>query len=403
MQKKEGLIDIISTGEIKIGEEEKKLLDSVTESAKFSEGGPILRKFENSWARYIGTKYSLAVNSGTSALITGLLALKVKNKIPSGKKVITTPLTYAATSNAIIHAGFEPAYCDIDRERFIITPDNIEKLLEENPGDYCGIMPVHLMGYACDMDEINRIAKKHGLFVFEDAAEAHGTKYKGKVVGSLGDVSAYSFYIAHNIQAAGEMGAINSNDNDLIKLSRQIKANGRLCSCVRCTRDQGTCPYKDEDFDPRFTHVLIGYNFKTGEYPAALALAHLNKIDEIINKRKSNVKYLNEHLSKHAELQLPVYDENVSYLGYPIVSKERVKITKALEKHNPRVLTRTLFGCIPTQQPAYINLGYAEKYKGKLPNAEYVGEYGFYIGCHQFLTQKDLDNIVSAFDDTLGA
>ena len=388
----------IKPGEIVIGEEERKAINEVLDSGWISEG-PKVRQFERTWAKFIGTKHSILVNSGTSALIAGLEALRIKYDIPAGKKVITTPVTYIATSNAIVKAGLEPAYCDVDRNKFLIQPEGIEELLSKNPEEYCGILPVHLMGYACDMDRINAIAKKHGLFVFEDAAQAHGTRYKDKVLGSLGDISDFSFYIAHNIQV-GELGAVNTNDPELIRLVRKIKANGRLCDCTVCTRSKGTCPKMDEDYDPRFKHDIIGYNFKTTEFQAALALAQFRKIDEIIKKRNEHVKYLNERLQGYEQLQLPVYDENVSYLAYPLITKDRMRIRHELEKEG--IETRTLFECIPTQQPAYSRT-YARQYKGKLPNAEYAGTNGFYIGCHQYLNEEDLEYIASTFAKVLGA
>ncbi|MFH1333369.1 MAG: DegT/DnrJ/EryC1/StrS family aminotransferase [archaeon] len=388
---------IIRISKIEMGDEEREGILDVLNSGWISESSPKIREFEKSWAKYIGTKQSILTNSGTSALIAGLQALKIKYDIPNGKKVITTPVTYIATSNAIVLSNLEPVYCDVDREKFLIQPEGIEKLLEKNPEEYCGILPVHLMGYACDMDAINSIAKKHGLFVFEDAAQAHGTKYNGKIVGSLGDISDFSFYIAHNIQV-GELGAVNSNDPELIRLIRKIKANGRLCDCTICTRSQGTCPKMNEDYDPRFKHDIIGYNFKTTAFQAALALAQFGKIDEIIKKRSNNVKYLNENLKHHSGLQFPIYDENVSYLAYPIITENRMHIRQELEKQG--IETRTLFECIPTQQPAYSK--YAKSYKGKLPNAEYIGTNGFYIGCHQYLEKEDLEYVVETFDNILG-
>jgi CDP-6-deoxy-D-xylo-4-hexulose-3-dehydrase len=156
---------------------------------------------------------------------------------------------------------------------------------------------------------------------------------------------------------------------------------------------------KENDLDPRFTHEIIGYNFKTMEFQAALGLTQMEKIDWIIERRREIVKYLNEGLEKYSSLiQLPKYDENVSYMAYPIVIKSpektsRKKITMELERRG--IESRPLFGCIPTQQPAYHYLKH--KYEGKLPIAEFVGSNGFYIGCHQYLTQEDLDFVVKAF------
>jgi dTDP-4-amino-4,6-dideoxygalactose transaminase len=391
-------------GEFTVSEEEKQAINEVLESGQISEGEKV-KAFEKAFAEYIGTKYAVAVNSGTSALITGLEASKVKFKIGVKKKVITSPITYAATSNAIVLAGEKPVYVDIDAETFCVTPDNIREHLEEvaNIENYSMILPVHLMGYACDMDGINKIAQDYGLLVFEDSAQAHGTMYKGRRTGSLSLLADFSFYIAHNIQV-GELGAIVTNDPDLIRLSKKIKANGRVCDCLTCVRSEGKCPKLlsydgDYDFDPRFTHELIGYNFKTTEFQAALALVQLKKADWIKKKRGDVVKQLNEGLAPFSDLlQLPKYDNNVSYMAYPMVTKKperlpRKKLRIYLEKLG--VETRPLFGCIPTQQPAYSHL--RNLYKTKLPIADFVGRNGFYVGCHQYLTDENVEYIISCF------
>lgn len=394
----------IKVGEFKIGKEERKAVNDVLDSQKITEGLNV-REFEKKFASYVGTKYAVAVSSGTAALISGLEALKHLDGIQKGEKVITTPLTYVSTSNAIVITGLDPVFVDVDTETFCITPETIKQYLE-TLGDTTShriILPVHLMGYPCEMDKINKIARKYGIITFEDSAQAHGTVYKGKKTGSMSKLSDFSFYIAHNIQA-GELGAVTTDDLDVFKTIKKIKANGRMCDCLICTRPEGRCPklasYRgDDDFDPRFTHELIGYNFKTMEFQAALALVQLKRAEEIKRKRAEIVRYLNDNLSIFSDmLQLPRYNRNVSYMAYPIIIKDgnklpRKKIRSGLEKLG--VETRPLFGCIPIHQPAYSYL--KEKYTGRLPNAEHLGTNGFYIGCHQYLTQKDLDYIVETF------
>jgi dTDP-4-amino-4,6-dideoxygalactose transaminase len=401
----------IQVGDFKVETEERNAINKVLDAGRISEGEQV-KEFEKNFASYVGTKYSIAVSSGTSALIVGITALKyhTKFKIKPESKIITTPLTYIATSNAVVVSGFEPVYVDVDEKTFVITPENIKAHLEEadDPDNYSLILPVHLMGYPCDMDEINKIAKRYGLLTIEDSAQAHGTVYKGKKTGSLSLLSDFSFYIAHNIQA-GEMGAVTTDNLEIIKLIRKLKANGRVCDCFVCTRAEGKCPKltanqrRDFDYDPRFTHDLIGYNFKTMEFTAALANTQLKKADWITRRRRENVEYLNEHLERFSDvIQLPEFMDSVSYLAYPIVIKPKAPISRSrlraeLEKQG--IETRPLFGCIPTQQPAYAYL--KEKYADKLPNASFLGKNGFYIGCHQYLQEDELEYIVKVMGDIL--
>jgi dTDP-4-amino-4,6-dideoxygalactose transaminase len=396
----------IKVGEFKLGRQEEKILFKVIDSGRLSEG-KMTFDFEQAWSRYLEVKYTIALNSGTSALIAGLASLKHKYNLKPGQKVITTPLTFIATINAIVHSGFEPVFTDIDKDTLVITPENIEKALKKEKGVKI-ILPVHLMGYPADMQRINSLAKENALLVMEDAAQAHGTLYKGKKVGTLSELSIFSFYIAHNIQA-GEMGAVTTNNSDIARIIKKIKAHGRMCECHVCTRDKGFCPplarYKGkDDFDPRFYHDMIGYNFKVMEFQAALGITQLKKADEIFKKRSFNVNYLNKGLAVFSDiLQLPVFAKEISYLAYPIIIKNpklisRLTLRRKLEAHG--VETRPLFGCIPTQQPAYIFL--KDKYKNSLPCADYIGRNGFYIGCHQYLKQDDLDYIIGVFRKILG-
>ena len=399
----------VPVGDFRIEVDEKKAIEDVINGGRISEWKKV-KEFEKKFSDYIGTKYCLAVSSGTSALVIGLLALLYDDRFPKAKKgakIITSPITYVSTVNAIILAGFEPVFVDIDKRTFKLNVEQVENVISESPDEFAGILPVHLMGYPNDMDNINEIAEKYSLFVFEDSAQAHGTLYKGKKAGSLGLLSDFSFYIAHNIQA-GEMGCVTTDDVQLYRLMKQLKSNGRLCNCEICTRNEGVCPgavkYSElGDYDPRFTFEYVSYNFKTIEFTAALAVSQVEKADDIFQRRQDNVLYLNEKLKKFEDLlYLPPFDENVSYLAYPIILKENSQIDRKwirdeLEKRG--IENRPLFGCLPTQQPVYSHL--KDRYQDILPVANYVGENAFYIGCHQYLEKEDLDYIVEVFEAIL--
>lgn len=370
---------MIRVGDLKIGNAERKAINDVLDSGRISEGEKV-RQFEQEWAKYLGAKYCVLVNSGTSALICALTVLK---ELTEHHQVITTPLTFIATINAIKLSGFYPIFVDIKMDTFGMD--------EIKANDYSKngiVMPVHLMGYPADIDLLNQ------KYIIEDACQAHGSIYKGRKVGTIGLMGCFSFYIAHNIQV-GEMGAVVTNDEGCYKLLKQIKAHGRECTCPICHRP--TCPHKDHD--PRFTHTLVGYNFKTSEFNASLGLCQLKRIDKIIKARQKNVWLLNKGLKDIKQLRLPIFSDKVSYIAYPLLllSGSRNAFCKRLEENG--IETRPLFGCVPTQQPAYDYL--KNSYKYKLPNAEFVGEQGFYIGCHQYLTTKDINRIIKTFKDIL--
>jgi CDP-6-deoxy-D-xylo-4-hexulose-3-dehydrase len=201
------------------------------------------------------------------------------------------------------------------------------------------------------------------------------------------------------------MGAVITDDEDIMRFIKKFKANGRFCDCGICTRSKGYCQKTDEnpdtDNDPRFMHDIIGYNFKAMDFQAAIGLSQLEKFSEIIEKRQKNVSFLNKGLAElETFLQLPLFSEDISYLAYPIIIKNNGKINRKIlrQKLQERnIESRPLFGCIPTQQPAYKE--YCESYKGKLPNAEYVGENAFYIGCHQYLDESDITYVIESFKE----
>jgi dTDP-4-amino-4,6-dideoxygalactose transaminase len=395
-------VNRVTVGDFRIGEKERQAVLDVLDSGRISEGARV-REFERKWAEFNGTKYCVATSSGFGALVVGWQAIKYRRGLAGGK-VVTSPLTYVADASALITVGLEPVFVDIDPVTFGITPEAVEAVLAmAAPGEYVGLMPVDLMGFVTDMDAMREIADRYGLALIEDAAQAHGSLYHGRRAGSMGDAGVFSFYIAHNVQA-GEMGAIVTDDLDLYKLSRRLKAQGRACDCLVCTRSQGICPQMrnaepGSDFDPRFSHDLIGFNFKTMEFQAALGLGQIEGVDEIMRVRYENVRYLAEGLADlGAHLQLPPIDSSVSYLAFPVVVRPGSPLDRgALRAHleSEGVETRPLFGSIPTQQPAFARL--REIYAGKLPNADYAGSHGMYVGCHQYLERADLDQIVDAF------
>lgn len=401
-------------GDFRLGGEEKSAILEVLERGRLSEGA-LTREFERRFAEYIGTRFCVATSSGTGALMCLFTSLIHDDRFPRfrpGARVITTPLTYASTSNAILLSGLRPVFADVDRETFGILPEKVEEILcRGNPEEYCAILPVHLMGYPCRMDELDRIARNYDLLLLEDAAQAHGSRFRGKACGSIGMAGIFSFYIAHNIQA-GEMGCVTTDDDRLARLVKQVKANGRECDCHVCTRSQGTCPRITfgggadgiPDMDPRFRHEIVGYNFKVMEFQPALGLTQLRKADGIFQTRQGNVRSLNERLAPYGEaLVLPRLDGDVSYLAYPLVvrpeaGRSRAEIRKCLEELG--VETRPLFGCLPLHQPAYA--GFREEYRGRLPNADFLGRQGFYLGCHQYLEPVDLDHVARSMGKALG-
>ena len=271
-----------------IGDEEIENVVEVLKSGMIAQG-PKVAEFEQKFADWIGTKYAIAVNSGTAALHVALLSCG----IGKGDEVITTPFTFIASGNAIVYTGAKPVFADIDLKTYTLNPDTIESLITENTK---AILPVHLYGQSANMDRINEIAEKHGLIVIEDAAQAHGATCNGKNVGNMGDMACFSFYPTKNMTTS-EGGIITTNDEDLAESAKIFRAHGASV---------------------RYHHDAIGYNFRMTDISAAIGLAQLEKIDGFNDKRIENADYLNEGLKDVEGVITPycAYDSKHVYHQY---------------------------------------------------------------------------------------
>ncbi|MCX7785672.1 MAG: DegT/DnrJ/EryC1/StrS family aminotransferase [candidate division WOR-3 bacterium] len=389
----------ITIGTTSIGRKSKKLINEILNSGRISMG-KYVAQLEKEFARYHQIKECIAVATGTDAVTIAVASCINLNSNKKSPEVILPALTFIASANGIVNAGAKPVFVDITLDTYQIDVEQIEEKITSNT---LALLPVHLLGHPADMDTIIKIADKHNLSVIEDAAEAHGAVYREKKVGTIGIAGAFSFYVAHII-TTGEGGAIITNDEEFAALARSLRAHGRACKCHKCVLNISSqyCPLrfkyeKEEGFDPRFYFEYIGYSSKMNELEAALGIEQIESLDKIINKRRKNFFYLNQHLLDLEEFFYFLKekeDVKISPLVYPLTIRKgapfnRQDITIYLEKRG--IETRPIFGCIPTQQPAYRFMNH--RY-GDFPNAEYVGENGFYFGVHQNLSQQDLDYII---------
>lgn len=381
-------------GTITISPETKKLIDEVLDSKKIS-GGKLVREFEKKFAELIGTKEAVAVSSGTDAVALALAVL-YDYGANRGDEIIVPALSFAATGNAVFQAGFIPKFVDIERKTLNINPDKIEDAITKKTR---AILPVHLMGKPAEMDKINEIARKYKLYVIEDAAEAQSAVYKGKNIGTLGDMAAFSLYIAHII-STGEGGIITTNNSEYAEILRSLRAHGRACKCETCvlSSEQQYCSKRFKyDTDVRFVFERIGFSAKMNELEAAIGLGYIQIYDEIYNKRMENFNYIREKFKKFEEYFFtinPDSDEVMAPYAFPIILQEGVKFTRDefvsyLEKNG--IDTRSLFLSMPTQCSGFKFLGY--KF-GDFPEAEYVANNGFHIGIHQDITKEHIDYFI---------
>lgn len=380
-------------GTISITRESRDLINKILDSGRVS-NGKYVREFEEKFAQLVNAKEAIAVSSGTDA-DTLALAVLYDFGAKRADEVIVPALSFVATGNAVLHAGFKPVFVDIEKETLNINPSLIEKEITKKTR---AIMPVHLMGKPAKMDIINKIAKKHNLFVIEDAAEAHGAVYKGKNAGEWSDIAAYSLYLAHIITTI-EGGIVTTNNKNFAEILRSLRCHGRACKCKICVMN-ATSGYCAKRFkyakDIRFIFERVGYSSKMNEIEAAVGLGSLNMYHKIIEKRHHNLITMINRLKEFDEYFFTIKEEKDEKIGphaFPVIIKENAPFTRDelvdyLERKE--IDTRDLFTSMPTQCPGFSYLGYKI---GEFPNAEYMGKHGFHIGVHQDINDNHIDYV----------
>jgi dTDP-4-amino-4,6-dideoxygalactose transaminase len=388
-------------GTIWIPDRSKRLIAEILESRRIS-NGKYVREFEERYAALTGVREAVAVSSGTDA---DTLALAVMHEYGAhrGDEVIVPALSFVATGSAVLHAGFTPVFVDIERDSMNIDPALIEAAITEKTR---AIMPVHLMGKPARMDEIREIARRRRLFVIEDAAEAHGAFYRGKPVGGLGDMAAFSLYLAHII-STGEGGIVTTDSEEYAGILRSLRSHGRACTCRICTLNSTAnhCARRfGEVEDRRFMNERVGYSCKMNELEAAIGLGNLDIYEEILGKRRRNLFYVLDRFEEFSPFLATIREdagERIGPMALPIIVQEgapftRAELTAFLEERG--IETRPLFASIPTQCRGFIRLGYDA---GRFPNAEYVGAHGVHIGVHQDLGQEEMKYVLETLRDLL--
>ena len=389
----------IPFGTMLVTEKAKKLVAEVMESG-FLSSGKYVREFEEKFADLIGTKDAVAVSSGTDA-DTLAMAVMYDYGAKRGDEVIVPSLSFVATGNAVLHAGFVPIFVDVEMHTLNINPDRIEEAINEKTR---AIMPVHLMGKPADMDKIMAIAKKHKLFVIEDVAEAHGSIYKGKSTGTIGDMGAYSLYVAHMISTV-EGGIITTNNQDYAEILRSLRSHGRCCNCSSCVMNKGanTCDKRFRDGnDMRFKFERVGYSSKMNELEAAVGLGNIEAWPKYLAARRKNLHYLLDNFKKYEPDLFTIYEEKHETIGphaFAIILGKDAKFSrdKLVEYlKSKQIDSRNLFLSMPTQCPGFAFLGHKP---GDFPVAEYMGRNGLHIGLHQDLTADHLKYFIQVMDE----
>ena len=382
----------IGVGGVVLGEDEKRLLAQVINSNRLSYG-PLTKEFEEVFAAEHDSKYGIFCNSGTAALYIALAALKIKYGWKDYSEVIVPATTFVATSNIVLHNKLVPVFVDVDSKTYNINPELIEAKITTKTR---AIIAVHLFGLPADMDPIIEIAKKWHLKIVEDSCECMFAKYKGRKVGSFGEVGCFSTYVSHFL-VTGTGGFCISSDPGLTEIMRSLMNHGRDTSYISIDDDQDVSDEKlQEIITKRFSFEYIGFNFKSTELEAAIGLGQFRKKDDMILRRREIADRFREDLkgfSPYLQLPFTPEDREHNFMLFPIVLRKAPKrfLVKFLEQNN--IETRDMLPLLT--QPVYKKL--LGTNIDDYPVSKWLSESGFYIGCHQYITDEEVAYIVRKF------
>lgn len=369
-----------------IGKEERKAINKVLNRNwwQIAEEGDLMEKES---AKYLGVKYGVLSNSGSSAALLALSALE----LPKGSEVIIPAVTFPTIFNIILQCGLVPVVIDTRIGTYCMNVSEVEKAITKKTK---AIIAVHLLGNVVDMPSLMKLAKKHKLIVMEDLCDAFGSTINGKKVGSFGHINFTSFHAAHII-AMGQGGGTYTNDKKLAEKVRMYRDWGRQANLKGNNNKFKELP---KDQSPNFIYEKIGYNLSPLELQAAMGRVQLRKVEKIKKLRKRNFNYLLKELSDIPDLWMPVWmrEADICWFGFPIsVYGDREKLLKFLEKKG--IETRTMFTGNITKHPAYKGVAY--RISGPLDQSDWILESSLWFTVHPRYTPKDLRYIVDAFKE----
>lgn len=363
--------EFIALGTVNLTDRTLELVTAAVKDGRIGQG-PLISRFEEELASWFGVRHAILVANGTIADTVALAAIQGGDR---QGEVILPALTFVAQANAVYYNHLTPRFVDVTDD-YQIDLEQVEANISRQT---VAIMPTHLLGRPANMDGILQLANKHGLPVVEDACEALGSRYKDRLVGTLGSMGCFSFFVSHVI-TTGEGGVIITDDLELAETARSLRNHGRL----------------SEKPEEKFLFPRIGFSGKMNQLEAAVGLGVMPVLDDIIAKRRDNLLFLNRLLGDRFS-EGP--DEYIVPHGYPVQFPEPQARDHAINHlHEKGIECRRLFSSIPTQVPAYAFLGHQ---LGEFPVAERIGDCGLYVPCHQNLSEADLRRIAQTLGEVL--
>ena len=365
-----------------------KLIDWLKTYPRLTKG-PVTLELEEKWSKWLGRKYSVFCNSGSSANLLMLSALKESGYMENNKVVVPS-VAWATDLAPVIQLGMKPILCDSNMEDLSVDLEHLEKIFkEENPS---ALMFVSVLGLVPDMDRLFELCRKYDVALLEDTCESMGCEYKGQKLGTFGMMSSFSTYFGHHISTI-EGGFISTDDFQLYELLLSLRSHGWDRDLSVETQVKLQQEWDISEFDAMYTFYYPGYNLRSTDLQAYIGLGQIDKLDEWGMKRLKNFVVYQSNIKNDYWKAKPQKNSIISNFAYPVIHPNRNEIVEELQKNNIEVRPM-ICGSMGTQP------FYAKKYgRLELPNVSIIDKYGFYVPNHPHLTKEELFKIINIVNE----
>jgi CDP-6-deoxy-D-xylo-4-hexulose-3-dehydrase len=372
------------------GADINKLIKWLSGEPKLTKG-PITVEFEKKWSEWLGVKYSVFVNSGSSANLAAIYSLLLSGKLKNNK-IVVPAVSWVTTVAPVIQLGLTPIMCDCDIENLGLDVNHLNQIIKDE--DPSAIILVHVLGVPNNMKEIMDICKENDILLIEDTCESIGSKYNNKMVGTFGDLSTFSFYFGHHMSTI-EGGMISTDDEELYHILLSIRSHGWDRDLPEKKQMELRLKYGVNDFRSLYTFYYPGFNLRSTDLQAFLGLGQLEKIDSIVHNRNKNyLKYKKEISNDFWSVSEPK-GSYVSNFSFPIVTKNIDKLINELVKNN--IECRPLICGSINEHPFWY-----ERYgKQQLPNSKIIHEYGLYLPNNHQMTDDEMNKVIKIVNENI--
>jgi len=347
--------------------------------------GKLTTEFEKKWSEWLGVKYSVFVNSGSSANLAAIYSLLLSGKLKNNK-IVVPAVSWVTTVTPAIQLGMEPIMCECDMDNLGLDINHLKEIIRND--DPSVIILVHVLGFPNHMDEIIQLCKKNNILLIEDTCESIGSKYNDKLLGTLGDLSTFSFYFGHHMSTI-EGGMVSTDNEDLYHILLSIRSHGWDRDLPEEKQEFLRKKYNVDNFRSLYTFYYPGFNLRATDLQAFIGLGQLEKLDTIVTNRNKNYeKYKNEIKNNFWNIS-PPKDSFISNFSFPIITKNIKSLTEELIKNN--IECRPLICGSINEHPFWY-----ERYgKQNLPNSKLIHEFGLYIPNNHQMTDDEISKVIN--------